>query len=190
RYDYDPRQATRLIEEAGFSRAADGFYRDAVGQRLAVDIWASGESRTMVVAADDWRQAGVEANPLVLPPQRWNDREYVAKFPAFRINRQPNTIADLRRFQSNQAPMPENNFVGLNYSRYMSPELDALVDKYFQTIPKADRTRVLGNIVHHMTDVLNIMGLYYDVRTMLVANRITGMTSPNTGWNDHTWDVR
>ena len=65
---------------------------DASGQQLSVEIWASGESKTMIAIADGWRQAGVDANPVVLPPQRWNDREYVANFPGFRTQRQPNGV--------------------------------------------------------------------------------------------------
>jgi peptide/nickel transport system substrate-binding protein len=190
RYDYDPRQAARLLEEIGLTRAADGFYRDAAGRRLALEIWASGESKQMIATADGWRQLGIEAEPVILPQQRWNDREYVAKFPGFRMNRQPNAIADLRRFQSSQAPLPDNNFVGLNYSRYMNPELDALVDQYFRTIPKAERTRVMGGIIRHMTSALNVMELYHDVQPTLVANRITGLTTPAAGWNAHLWDLR
>ncbi len=190
RYDYDPRQAARLIEEVGYSRGQDGFYRDATGQRLGVEIWASGESKTMIATADAWRQIGVDANPVVLPPQRWNDREYVANFPAFRMQRQPNSAANLRGFQSIQTPRPETHWVGNNYSRYDSPDLDALIDKYFTTVPKAERARALGAVIHHMTDVLNVMGLFYDVQPTLVSNRITGMTSPETGWNAHLWDVR
>jgi peptide/nickel transport system substrate-binding protein len=190
RYDFDPRQAARLIEEIGFSRGPDGFYRDQTGRRLAVEIWASGESKQMFAAADGWRQAGIDAEPVVLPQQRWNDREYVAKFPGFRMNRQPNNMADLRRFQSAQVPLPENNFVGVNYSRYMNPELDALVDRFFLTIPRAERTRLLANIMRHTTEEVTDMGVYHDVQPTLVANRITGVTAPATGWNAHLWDVR
>jgi len=189
RYDYDPRQAARLMEEIGFSRAPDGFYRDTSGRRIAVEIWASAQSKQMIATADGWRQAGIDAEPIVLPQQRWNDREHVAKFPAFRINRQPNAIVDLRRFQGAQAPLPENNFVGLNYSRYMNADLDALVDRYFRTIPKAQRTRVMADILRHTTDALNVMGLYHDVQPTLVGNRITGLTTPAAGWNAHLWDV-
>jgi peptide/nickel transport system substrate-binding protein len=190
RYDYDPRQAARLIEEIGYSRGADGFYRDAGGRRLAMEIWASGESKQMFAVADAWRQAGIDTEPIVLPQQRWNDREYVAKFPGFRMNRQPSAVADLRRFQSGQVPLPENNFVGVNYSRYMNPELDALIDTYFRTIPKAERTRAMGAILRHMTEQINVMGLYHDVQPTLVANRITGFSAPEVGWDAHLWDVR
>jgi hypothetical protein len=41
-----------------------------------------------------------------------------------------------------------------------------------------------------MTENLNVMGLFYDIQPTLVANRITGVLSPATGWNAHTWDVR
>lgn len=190
RYDYDPRRAAQLLDEAGLTRATDGFYRDPTGQRFAVEIWASGESKQMTAVADYWRQAGIDASPVVLPPQRWNDRQYVSNFPSFRISRNPNALVNVRYYQSPRTPLPENNFVGMNYSRYMNPELDSLIDRYFTTIPRTERAQTLGEIMHHMTDVLNVMGLYYDVQSTLVANRITGMTSPQTGWNGHTWDAK
>lgn len=194
RYEYDPRQSARLIEEIGYTRASEGSYRDATGQPLSTEIWTSGgldiQVKSMFSTADFWRRAGVAAEPTVVATQRWNDREYVAKFPAFRLNRQPNSLSGLRNLQSAQTPLPENNYVGQNYARYVSPQFDALIDRYFTTIPKQERTRALGDIVHHMTDQLNLMGLYYDVQPSLVANRISGVTSETTGWNAHTWDVR
>jgi peptide/nickel transport system substrate-binding protein len=190
RYEYDPRQAARLVEEIGLARGQDGFYRDPGGRRLAMEIWASGESKQMLAVADGWRQTGIETEAIILPQQRWNDREYVAKFPGFRMNRQPNSNADLRRYQSAQAPLAENNFVGANYSRYMNPELDALVDQFFRTIPKAERTRALGAIMRVTTGQVVDMGLYHDVQPTLVANRVTGVTAPATGWNAHLWEVR
>src|SRR5207248_11686013 len=81
-YNYDPRQVARLIVEMGYARGSDGFYRDAAGQRVGVEIWATNESKPMIATADAWRQAGIDAEPIILPPQRFNDREYVAKFPA------------------------------------------------------------------------------------------------------------
>src|SRR5207248_6581696 len=38
RYDYDPRRAAELLEGLGFTRGADGGYRDTAGQRLGVEI--------------------------------------------------------------------------------------------------------------------------------------------------------
>jgi len=190
KYDYDLRRTAQLLEEAGFSRAPDGFYRDGTGQRFAVEIWASGESKPMTAVADYWRQAGIDASPVVLPAQRWNDRQYVSNFPSFRMSRNPNSIVNLRYYQSARTPLAENNYVGVNYSRYMNAELDAMIDRYFTTIPRAERNQTMGQIMHHMTENLNVMGLYYDVQSTLVANRITGVTSPQTGWNAHTWEVR
>lgn len=190
KYDFDPRRAAQLFEELGLMRGTDGFYRDAAGRRIAVEIWASAQSKQMTATADHWRQAGIEAEPIVLPQQRWRDREYVAKFPSFRMNRQPNAMVDLRRFQSGQAPLPENNYVGTNYARYMNAELDAMIDEFFRTIPKAERTRLLAAIMRHTTEELVDMGMYHDVQPTLVSHRITGVTAPAVGWNAHLWDVR
>jgi hypothetical protein len=46
--------------------------------------------------------------------------------------------------------VPQNNFTGQNRSRYQSPELDALVERYYNTIPIPDRMQVLGQIVHYL----------------------------------------
>jgi hypothetical protein len=144
----------------------------------------------MTATAHGWKELGIDATPVILPTQRWNDREYVAKFPAFRMNRQANEMANLRNFQSVQSPLPENNFVGVNYSRYVSEELDSLIARYFVTIPREERTRALGEILRHMTDVVNVMGVFHDVQPTMVAHRITGFSCPGTGWNAHTWDVK
>src|SRR4051794_31678760 len=61
RYDFDPRQSARLIEELGYTRGSDGFYVDGSGRKITTEIWASGESKIMVATADSWRKAGVDA---------------------------------------------------------------------------------------------------------------------------------
>ena len=43
----------------------------------------------------------------------------------------------------------------------MSPDLDALVDRYFTTIPRPDRVEVERQIVHWQGDQLIFMGLFY-----------------------------
>src|SRR5436309_12825199 len=40
KYPYDPRRAQQLIEEMGYRKDVDGFYRDSADQRLSVEIRA------------------------------------------------------------------------------------------------------------------------------------------------------
>lgn len=194
RYDYDPRKATQLVEGLGYARSSDGMLRDASGQKLAVQIWTSGgldvQVKSMFSVADYWQRIGVSAEPIVVPTQRWNDREYVAAFPAFRLNRQGSTLSFLKNQHSSQTPLPENSFVGQNYSRYRTGEYDTLIDKFFMTVPRQERLQVLGQIVRQMTDQVLLVGLYYDAQPVLISKRLEYVTAYNPGWNAHEWILK
>ena len=45
-------------------------------------------------------------------------------------------------------------------------------------------------IVHHVSTELNALGLFYDVRTMLVSHRLANIPAQNSTWNVHEWDVK
>ena len=199
RYEYDTRRAAELLDGLGYIRDGDGGYRDAARQRLAVEIRVSSgrdlNMKTIFAIADYWQRLGLAAEPLVMPQQRARDREYVQTFPGFILYNQPNDINSLNRHLSSQTPLPENNYVGNNNARYISPEFDALIERFFATIPTAERTRVLGQVIHHMTENLNMMGLFYNVEPALIANRLVSVTGRKGSeafptWNVQDWDVR
>src|SRR5581483_2468633 len=120
RYEYDPTRAIQLIADLGYGRDADGKFVDSARQPLTVPIWSSGgldtQVKTMLAAADYCKQIGVDAEPNVVPTQRWNDREYVSSFPAFRLNQQSIGRGFMMNLLSSAAPVRENQFVGANYS--------------------------------------------------------------------------
>jgi peptide/nickel transport system substrate-binding protein len=196
RYPYDVRRAQQLIEGLGYTKGADGIYVDAAGQKLSVeDRTTAGDDireKYLLAVADQWKQAGVDAPTEIIPRQRSNDREYRNTRPAFELVRQP---VDLDRFISAEVPLPSNSFTGNNRTRYQSPELDSLIERYFVTIPENDRNQVLGQIVRHMTDNLVVLGLLYALEPDFISNRLEGLT-PVTGdnaratWNAHQWDLK
>jgi peptide/nickel transport system substrate-binding protein len=198
RYDYDPPRAVQMIEGLGYSRGPDGVFRDGAGQRLALEVFDGltedlGD-KALLAVADYWGRIGVPSQPVFIPEQRRNDREYGATFPSFRIIRQPNDPLTADRYHTRARPLPENRFSGTNRSRYSNLELDALMDRYVQTIPKEERTRLLGNIIYHMTDQLVIMGLFYNTEPVMVGNRLRNVTTKQVGgtteaWNAHEWEV-
>lgn len=79
------------------------------------------------------------------------------------------------------------------YMRYVNLEWDALLDRYYSTIPRPDRMQVLRQIVHHITDQLVMMGLTYEASSYLVTNRLQGYhgyTTETQAWNAYAWDLR
>jgi peptide/nickel transport system substrate-binding protein len=200
RYEYDPRKAIAMIEDLGFTRGPDGAFRDTSGQRLSVELRASTSRdlgpKAMLAVADDWQRSGVGVDQAPIPNQRASDTPYRATFPGFElIVGTPFDLEGISQLHSTKARVPENNFIGSNYSRYMNPEFDALIDRYFVTVPQGERTQVLGQIIYHISDRLNAMGMVWDPNFAMISNRITGVrptNAPNATlmWNSHEWDLK
>jgi hypothetical protein len=52
----------------------------------------------------------------------------------------------------------------------------------------------MGELIRHVAENLNTIGLFYRVFPIVVANRVTGIAAPTAGretiaWNAHQWDV-
>jgi ABC-type transport system substrate-binding protein len=193
-YDFDPRRAAQVIESLGYSRGGDGNYRDASGQPLTLEIRNRGieiGTKAMFAAADYWKRAGIPTETIVVPPQRGQDRQYMSTFPGFLLYHQSTDLPFLKRLVSSQTPLPENDFVGQNNSRYMSAEFDSLVDRVFSTIPRQERMQVLGATVRHLTDNVLLLGLFYNALPTMVGNRLKHLAADPYGepWNAHEWDV-
>lgn len=194
RYEYDPRQSAQVIEGFGYSRGSDGLLRDTANQPLAIEIRQNGielSRQTMFAVAGYWQRLGVAVETVAVAPQRAQDRPYMATYPAFVSFNQPTGINGVRRTHSSNTSLPENGFRTTgNWSRQQNAEYDALVDRLFTTIPWPERMAVLGQVVHHVSDQLTMMGLFYNTIPTLVANRLVNVTGENAGWNAARWDVK
>jgi peptide/nickel transport system substrate-binding protein len=192
--------ATQAIEALGFTKGSDGIFRDVSGQKLSLEIRTTAgddlQGKTMFAAADYWQRIGVDAEPFVSPTQRARDLEYRANFPGFELARQPNEVDydAITRLHGAQSPLPENNYVGRNRMRYRDPEFDRLIDQFITTIPRQERMQILGQIIHHMTEQVVPLGVFYNAQPAVVGNRVLNVvgTSPQGtwAWNAHEWDLK
>jgi len=192
KYDHDPRRATQMIEGLGYVRGADGLFRDAAAAPLTVNIQTTPEDhnlKPMYAVADYWQRIGVTSDLDPIPPPRQRDIAYRANFPTFNLQMGAGGITRLKELRSVDARLPENNYRGLNYSRYMNAEYDALLDRYLASIPRAARMDSLRDVIRHMTDQLNIMPLYYNASPTIVSSRMVNVGADPT-WNVHQWEVR
>jgi len=101
----------------------------------------------------------------------------------------------MKQYLISQTPIAENRFIGQNFTRYMNPEYNDLVLRYFQTIPRAQRIEVLGQILKHQSENLIIMGLFYNVQSVAIGKRVENITNSgvlgfNQTWNAQLWDLR
>jgi hypothetical protein len=133
---------------------------------------------------------------MMIPVQRIREAPFRATFPAFELlNGPPNGVEGLGSLHGSRTRLQENNFIGSNYSRYMNPEFDAMLDRYFTTIPKQEQMRALGAVLHHIADNLTTMGLIHVARPVLISNRVANAapnvsTQTTEAWNVHLWDLK
>lgn len=199
RYDYDPRRATQLIEELGYSKAADGAFRDSSGQRLSIEIRSTAEEdmhrKVNLAVGDYWQRIGVGYEPLFLTRAQSRDRAVSATFPGFRIGTTPSQVDRIGQYMYGPTtPLPENNFVGGNTVRYMNPEYDALLERFNAAVPTRDRLAALAGIVRHQTENLIELPLTTYADPPLVGPRVKGVQTPSEDnttviWSAHMWDV-
>jgi ABC-type transport system substrate-binding protein len=200
RYEYDPRKATQVLEALGYARAADGVFRDRANEKLAFQIRTSQgdvlQEKAMYASADDWQRLGVDIERHLVVPQRATDAEYRATFPAFDLKRQAGAMSYATSFHSSRVALPENNYlVSGNNARYRHPELDSLIDRYFTTIPLDERMDLAARIVHHVSDQVAWMGLFYQTDPDLVSNRLHNRllaqaSNSSLLWNAHLWEMK
>lgn len=194
RYPFDPRRSNQLIEEIGYRKRADGFFYDPTSdQRLTVELrtLTSFDTAVKIIfpVADYWQRVGVGVDTLIVPQQLQGDRKYRAERPGFDL---PTSPRNLTRHHSAEVALPENDYRGANRARYSNPDFDTLIDRYYVTIPWTERMAVLSQIVHHMTDQVTVMGLFFDITPVMVANRIRNVKAWRGSelWNPHEWDVK
>jgi peptide/nickel transport system substrate-binding protein len=200
KYAYDPRQAAQLMEGLGFTRRPDGFLYFPNGQKLTVSVYTTTQNdihpKSTAAVADYWKQLGVEVEQNLIPPQRAQDREYRATFPAFELVETADSVSprDILRLSSRQVPLPENNFQQTgNNSRYRNADLDDLLSRYTTTIPMTERMQALAGVARHLSMNLPQLPLFHGVDPTLVSSRIVNVTARGErwtqAWNVQDWDV-
>ena len=197
RYPYDPRRAAEILDGVGLLRGQDGTLTDPGGRRLSVEIrtiTSEVNQQAMLVVADQWQRLGMGAETFVIPRQQAQDPAYRAEFPGLELVRNSADRDGLKRHPSSQTPLAENGYRGTNRTRYVNADFDALLGRYFTTIPTRERAAIFGDIVHHMTDQVLVLGLFYDMDTTVIADRLMNVGPRQIGStqarNAEQWDVR
>jgi len=191
---YDPTGAAQILDGMGLSRGPDGMYRDTDGQPLAPELRTRAgddlQEKMVPAVADFWKQVGIGSTQNIFGAQVANDRQFRSTRPAFEVVRQPDGADALPEYLSNATPLPQNNYVGTNRTRYQNPDLDALINRFVTTIPLDARDQVLGQAIHLLTANVVVLGLDFIVDATMVDNRISGVDADNPAWNAQEWDIR
>jgi ABC-type transport system substrate-binding protein len=196
RYPYDVREATRTIEELGYTKGADGAFRGADGAPLSINIRTHTQNTVhepgTLAVARYWKDLGIDAQVDVMSAERARDLEARALYPGFFF-----IVRGLRidhpdqNFTRRTIPTSENRFVGGNTGRFGSAEMDGFIDRYVKTIPFSERMAALSDIVRMQSDQVQMLPLFYTgAAYVLGSNRLQNVLGGNAqAWNAHRWDL-
>ncbi len=124
------RDASALLDAAGWTVGDDGVRRNAVGTVLTLDMPDDSRSleRVMVPFVENLKALGIDANFDVLDPSSWTQRRRAFDFDmsstAWQVQTTPG--AELRAFYGSNAAATEgsNNLIGI-----ADPVVDALIER-------------------------------------------------------------
>lgn len=198
RYPFDPISARQLLAAAGWTAGPDGIARDGGAQTLALDLSATGQGgnvNEIEALSSQWQRAGIQAQPVPLPPQAANLDELKATVRGGFVWPLGGSATVAQNLTSSQLPTERNRWKGSNYGAFGSPAYDDLYDRFAVTIDPAERERVLVEALHFLAEEVPVIPIYFYGNAVIARKGLegVGLAAPSqsaTVWNIHTWDLR
>lgn len=197
KYAYDPRQTERLMAEAGFSKASDGFFTSPNEGRFTPEVKVIAHTQNeaeMHIMAAVWRQAGFDVREAVLPAAQAQDGQVRATFSSMFTTGGPLGEDTLPRLGSAGIPRPENRWNGLNRSSWSNAEYDRLAEAYSTTLDRNERIQQIVRMMQIFTAELPALAVNFNpgVTAHVAALKGPQVVAPEgaTSWNVHEWELR
>lgn len=203
KYPYDPRRTEQLMNEAGFTKGADGLFASAPGAESAgrtsgerfrpdwMTLSGAQNEAELAILVDSMKRAGIEIVPYVLPSAQLADARARSLYPGLSSTSGGSGYTDLR----SAPPLPENRMLGGGgRGGWSNPDMDRLADAYNGTLNKSERQRYIVEMSRVFTEQLPKLSHYFNVRVTAHLASMTGPllgTSPDAGsesWNVHLWE--
>lgn len=190
-YKYSPREAEKLLDEAGWKRGADGI-RTKGGKRLAFTVMTTAGNKTrelvQVYLQNGWKQVGIEVNSKNEPARvffgettkkRLFDSMALYAWISSPENNPKST------FLSTNIPTAKNGYSGQNQMGWKNPKVDALLTALDAEFSHEKRVELIHQVLKFYTDEVPVLPLYYRsdvavIPTQLKNFRLTGHQFPET----------
>lgn len=196
KYAFDPRRASTLLEEAGWTRGSDGALQKG-GERFNMTI--RNADTTGNVLRDQFKAIGVTAELEELGENLLRDARARAMFTGLDPSGQPmGGLSAVRRFITDATPAESNRWSGTNRGGYSNPEWDAIGERMRVALVEEDRLNMERDLVRIFTTNVPALPLYFQVQAIPVSSALTGFQAvrgvAHTGQimhtgNIHEWDI-
>jgi peptide/nickel transport system substrate-binding protein len=198
-YPYDPEQAAKLLDEAGWKAGADGV-REKDGVKLELRYLSTPRQirkDVQAVVQQDFAKLGITVkleNPSAdvffnsfgqggpVSTGQYDIAEWSQNFDF----PDPNTASFLcSEVPSDQTPE------GSNWTNYCDKDLDALFNEQIKTVDRTKRLDLFKQIDQKLTDAYVWIGVWFDADLWATNKRIQNVkySGADPFWNAVNWDI-
>ena len=197
-YPYDPAQAAALLDQAGWKMGDGGVRADAKGGRLALELVTTAGNRSRELVAQvlqaQWRKLGIELRiktepPRVLFGETVTKRKF-AHMAMFAWYSAPENVPH-STLHSDAIPTAANGWSGQNYTGYVNPRMDRLIEAIETELDRARRQVLWHQLQALYAEELPALPLYFKADAFILPKGLkglepTGHQDPSPYWVE-TW---
>ncbi len=182
-YPHDPERAAALLDDAGWTTGGDGPRRNAAGETLSLELMTTAGDRTRElveqVLQSQWQQAGIDIR-IRNEPARVFFGQTVSerRFPAMALFAWLSAPEHVPRSSLHSAEIPTeaNGWAGQNYTGYVNPEMDGLIDEIEIELDRGKRKALWQRIQEIYAEDLPALPLYYRSQAFIFPKWLKGVT--------------
>ncbi|MFO1036055.1 MAG: peptide ABC transporter substrate-binding protein [Geminicoccaceae bacterium] len=201
-YAYDPAKAAALLDEAGWTKGADGTRRNAAGEplKLVFMTTAGNRSRELMqqILQSQWQALGIQVEvrnepPRVLFAETLTKRKFDGGVLFAWISSPENPPRTI--LHSEEIPSEANGWSGQNYTGYRSPRMDQLLDAIEVELDRDKRKALWDKQQQLYAEDLPALPLFFRADAYIWPRWLegivpTGNQSPVTYWVEDWRDTR
>ena len=194
------REAARLLDEAGWTLADDGFRYDAQGNRLSLKLSTTAGNKMREVALvylqDQWRGLGIDARIQNQPAriffgESMRRRTYDGA-AMYAWTQSPENVPRTT-VHSEAIPTEANGWSGQNSPGWSNARVDQLVVELEAEFDAGRRLGLIHEILWHYTSEVPVIPLYYRSNNSVTPINMTGyvLTPTQVSATDHVerWNL-
>lgn len=190
-YKYSPREAEKLLDEAGWKMGADGV-RTKDGKKLSFTLMTTAGNKTrelvQVYLQNKWKQVGIEVNSKNEPARVFfgetTKKRAFDSMALFAWVSSPEN-SPKSTFSTKNIPSAKNGWSGQNYMGWSNKKVDEILESLDTEFKHEKRVEMVHEVLKHYTDEVPVLPLYYRSDVAVIPNqlknlRLTGHQFPET----------
>lgn len=179
-YRYSKREASKLLDEAGWKMEKDGF-RYKAGKKLTFQYMTTANNKTremvQVYLQNQWKQIGIDVT-IKNEPARvfFAETTHKRNFPAFAHFAWVSSpeASPRSNLHSSQIPSAKNSWSGQNYPGWKNAEVDKALDQLDIEFNPQKRKDLIYQVLKAYTAELPVLPLYYRSDISVIPANLKG----------------